>query len=71
MAIVTYLTQATYSRMNDLASIKQMQNLNSALNTLVSDWLDEGFDEEDVENFIRIKISETISTYKSPGNARV
>lgn len=57
------LPRETYSRMMGLASIKAMKALDTSLTTLFNDWLEEGFDKEDCEMFIRIKICEALPSF--------
>jgi len=52
--------QEAYSRMTGLASVKQMQALNKSMKSLIKDWLQEGFDEEDIKWFLAQRAKETI-----------
>jgi len=58
------ISPATYNRMQGLASIKQMQNLNAAIDQLVYDWLKEGFDPQDVQAFMAERTNEIIDKNK-------
>lgn len=56
------LTQPTFERMSGLSSIRQMNALNNALQSLAADWLKEGFEADDIEAFVMQRLKETIKT---------
>ncbi len=55
------MTQELHERMNGLASVKQIQDLNNSLDILITDWLKEGFDQEDILTFITQRTKEIIN----------
>ena len=53
------ISHQTYIRMQGLASVKGMQ----ALNSLIKEWLKEGFEEDDIENFLSQRVEEAQSGF--------